>query len=204
MMLDGAEEGQLRGPIDVLAPYSNSSGMGGWSAPTGLEESTTTTKRSAETPTSFSRVWAAPPPFTSQPSGATWSAPSMQRSSRSISPNGSTWGPIDRADDSMRGEDATHRSDSLRRVRAGRRYATVDPVPNPTVIPSSTSSAAARQRGASHPRGSSSSFPVPQLNAHLLGKRGSSGRPIWQRSTAPLGNAEPRSGPEPAIDGRCR
>ena len=27
MMVDGAEEGQLRGPIDVLAPYTTSSSL---------------------------------------------------------------------------------------------------------------------------------------------------------------------------------
>jgi hypothetical protein len=28
MMVDGAEEGQLRGPIDVLAPYTSATGIG--------------------------------------------------------------------------------------------------------------------------------------------------------------------------------
>ena len=38
-------------------------------------------KRSAAAATIFSRTWAPPPPFTSQPSGAIWSAPSIARSS---------------------------------------------------------------------------------------------------------------------------
>ena len=46
-----------------------------------------TTKRSAAAATIFSRVCAPPPPFTSQPSGATWSAPSIARSRRSSPSN---------------------------------------------------------------------------------------------------------------------
>ena len=41
-----------------------------------------TTKRSAAAATIFSRVWAPPPPFTTQRSAATWSAPSTARSRR--------------------------------------------------------------------------------------------------------------------------
>ena len=53
--------------------------------------------RSAAAATIFSRVWAAPPPFTSQPSGVTWSAPSTARSSPSSASNGSTSRPSSRA-----------------------------------------------------------------------------------------------------------
>ena len=83
-----------------------------------------TTKRSDAAATSFSRVWAAPPPFTSQPDGATWSAPSMARSSRdgaSGPANGSTGIPSSRAASSVAGEVATQRSSSLRAASAGSR-----------------------------------------------------------------------------------
>ena len=63
---------------------SSSRGTGAWTAATGLDESAMTTKRSAAAATIFSRVWAAPPPLTNQPSGEIWSAPSMVRSNRSI------------------------------------------------------------------------------------------------------------------------
>ena len=56
-----------------------------------------TTKRSAAAATIFSRVWAPPPPLTSQPSGATWSAPSIAMSRRSSPSNGSTASPSSRA-----------------------------------------------------------------------------------------------------------
>ena len=42
-----------------------------------------TTKRSAAAATIFSRRWAPPPPLISQPSGVTWSVPSIAMSSRS-------------------------------------------------------------------------------------------------------------------------
>ena len=112
-------------------------------ASTGLEESAITTKRSAAAATIFSRVWAAPPPLTSQPSGAIWSAPSMAMSKRSMRSKGSTSNPSWRAASSVRGEVATQRRRRERRASAGSRKATVEPVPSPTVMPSSTSSAAA-------------------------------------------------------------
>ena len=56
-------------------------GSGRRSRSTGFDESAITTKRSAAAATIFSRVWAPPPPLTSQPSGATWSAPSIAMSS---------------------------------------------------------------------------------------------------------------------------
>ena len=102
-----------------------------------------TTKRSAAAATIFSRVCAAPPPLTSQPSGAIWSAPSTARSSRSSSSNGSTASPSSRARVSVWSEVATQRRRRPRRASAGRKCATVEPVPSPTSIPSSTSSAAA-------------------------------------------------------------
>src|SRR5262245_52160953 len=63
--------------------------------------------------------------------------------SASTPENGSTDIPSARAALSVAGEVATQRSDSSRRASAGSRWATVDPVPRPTRIPSSTSSAAA-------------------------------------------------------------
>ena len=63
---------------------SSSSGTGPCSASTGLDESAMTTKRSAAAARIFSRVCAPPPPLTSQPSGAIWSAPSMVMSKRSM------------------------------------------------------------------------------------------------------------------------
>ena len=68
-----------------------------------------TTKRSAAAATIFSRVCAPPPPLTSQPSGATWSAPSIAMSSRSSASNGSTESPSSRAARSVAGEVATQR-----------------------------------------------------------------------------------------------
>ena len=61
----------------------SSSGIGAAISSTGFDESAITTKRSAAAATIFSRVWAPPPPLTSQPSGAIWSAPSIAMSSRS-------------------------------------------------------------------------------------------------------------------------
>ena len=121
----------------------SSSGTGACSAGTTFVESTITTNRSAAIATNFSRVWAPPPPFTNQPSGLIWSAPSIARSSRSMM-NGSTCNPRLLATSWVRGEVATQRTDSLREARAGSKYATVVPVPSPTTMPSSTSSAAAR------------------------------------------------------------
>ena len=48
-----------------------------------MSDEAITTNRSAAAATIFSRVWAAPPPFTSHPAGSTWSAPSIAMSSRS-------------------------------------------------------------------------------------------------------------------------
>ena len=62
----------------------SSSGIGAAISSTGFEESAMTTKRSAAAATIFSRVWAPPPPLTSQPSGAIWSAPSIAMSRRWI------------------------------------------------------------------------------------------------------------------------
>ena len=64
------------------------------------------------------------PPFTSQPDGATWSAPSMATSSRdgaSGPAKGSTGIPSSRAACSVAGEVATQRSSSLRAASAGSR-----------------------------------------------------------------------------------
>src|SRR5262245_57141049 len=62
-------------------------------------------------------------------------------SKRSIVSNCSTRRPSSAAAFSVRGDVATHRKSSWRAASAGSRYATVEPVPRPTVIPSSTSSA---------------------------------------------------------------
>jgi hypothetical protein len=62
------------------------------------------TKRSAAAATIFSPVWAPPPPLISQPEGATWSAPSIARSSPSNVLNGSTFSPSSSAICSVRGE----------------------------------------------------------------------------------------------------
>src|SRR3954447_1236186 len=121
----------------------SSSGTGGASASTTLSPEAITTKRSAAAATIFSRVWAPPPPLTSQPPGSTWSAPSIAMSSRSRRSNGSTSSPSARAAVSVATEVATQRRRSSRRASAGSRCATVLPVPSPTVLPSSTSAAAA-------------------------------------------------------------
>ena len=78
-----------------------------------LFEPTMTTNRSAAAARAFSRVWAAPPPLTSQPDGATWSAPSIARSTRAGAPgplNDSTLIPKSRAARSVARElvDAAH------------------------------------------------------------------------------------------------
>ncbi len=78
-------------------------------ASTGLLESAITTKRSAAAATIFSRRWAPPPPLISQPSGVTWSVPSIAMSSRSSSPNSSTAMPSSRAWSSVATEVATQR-----------------------------------------------------------------------------------------------
>src|SRR5258708_3872236 len=121
---------------------SSSRGTGPCRAGTGLEESAMTTKRSAAAATIFSRVCAPPPPLTSQPTGSTWSAPSMARSSRSTSVKGRTSSPTAAPSSSVAGEVATHVMSSRRTPRAGTSSATVDPVPRPTHIPFSTSAAA--------------------------------------------------------------
>ena len=79
-----------------------------------------TTKRSAAAATIFSRVWAPPPPLTSQRSGATWSAPSIAMSSRSSLSNGSTGSPSSRAGSLGRGRggDAARSRAAARRARA--------------------------------------------------------------------------------------
>src|SRR6202453_1084400 len=110
---------------------------------TGLEDAALTTNRSPAPATIFSRVCAPPPPLTSQPSGAIWSAPSMVMSNRSVLGTSSILRPSARAACSVRGDVAAQTMLSDRLARAGSRYATVDPVPSPTVMPFSTSSAAA-------------------------------------------------------------
>ena len=102
-----------------------------------------TTKRSAAAATIFSRVWAPPPPLTSQPSGAIWSAPSIAMSSRSRRSKSSTGIPSPRACSPVATEVTTQRIERPRAAIAGSRWATVEPVPRPTTMPSSTSSAAA-------------------------------------------------------------
>src|SRR5262245_29558118 len=105
-----------------------------------------TTNRSAAAATAFSRVCAAPPPFTSQPDGSTWSAPSTAMSNRGSAPmpaKDSTCNPMSRAAVSVATEVATQRRSRPRDARAGSRNATVEPVPSPTVMPFSTSRAAA-------------------------------------------------------------
>ena len=62
---------------------------------------------------------------------------------RAAPENDSTARPSPRAASSVAREVATHRRDRPLRARAGSRYATVEPVPSPTRIPSATSSAAA-------------------------------------------------------------
>ena len=136
---DGLEVAQRRGDAEL----EQLDGHRGVSLATGLVESPITTKRSAAPATIFSRVCAPPPPFTTQPSGAIWSAPSMARSKRSVDPNPSIGIPRARAASSVRGDVATQRMRRRRAASAGNRNATVVPVPSPTVIPLSTSSAAA-------------------------------------------------------------
>ena len=68
-------------------------GSGRRAPSTGFDESAITTNRSAAAATIFSRVCAPPPPLTSQPSGAIWSAPSIAMSRRSSRSNGSTGMP---------------------------------------------------------------------------------------------------------------
>ena len=76
----------------------------------GLLESAITTKRSAAAATIFSRVWAPPPPLTSQRSGDIWSAPSIAMSSRTKASNASTARPSSRPRSSVSTEVATQRS----------------------------------------------------------------------------------------------
>ncbi len=150
---------------------NSSSGTGPRRASTGLLESAMTTKRSAAAATIFSRRWAAPPPLISQPSGVTSSVPSIARSSRRSVLNSSTGIPSSRACSSVATEVATQRiSPTPRRAIAGSRWATVDPVPRPTVIPLSTSSAAASAA-------SRFSVSAPVTGGTLFGPAGAGGVP---------------------------
>ena len=62
---------QGRGEEAVVDHPRSSSAIGAVISPTGFAASAITTKRSAAAATIFSRVWAPPPPLTSQPSAAT-------------------------------------------------------------------------------------------------------------------------------------
>ncbi len=119
----------------------SSSGIGGRTRSTTFSDETITTKRSAAAATIFSRVWAPPPPFTTHELGVTWSAPStaMSRAPSSVT----SCRPSSRAAFSVAGDVAMQRMSRRRSASARRKYATVVPVPRPTCIPSSTSSAAA-------------------------------------------------------------
>ena len=94
---------------------------GGPSASTTLSDEAMTTKRAEAAATTFSRVCAPPPPLMTQPSGATWSAPSMAMSSASRVSNGSTTSPSSSARCSVAGEVATQRSVRRRCASAGSR-----------------------------------------------------------------------------------
>src|SRR5215218_1029146 len=133
-----------RSRVEAAPNPNSSSGTGQVNASTGLLETQTTTNRSAAAATIFSRRWAPPPPLISQPSGVTSSVPSMAMSSRVRRSKSSTGIPSSRACSSVATEVATQRIPSRpRRAIAGSRWATVEPVPKPTVIPLSTNSAAA-------------------------------------------------------------
>ena len=92
--------------------------------------------------TSFSRVWARPPPLISHGPGAIWSAPSIAMSSSGSVSKASTINPAASAASAVASEVATQRIRSARAASAGINGATVDPVPRPTRIPSSTRPAA--------------------------------------------------------------
>ena len=89
---------------------------------TSLFEETITTKRSAAAASAFSRVCAPPPPLTSQPDGAAWSAPSIVRSRSWSGASGpmNDWTsiPSSRAARSVAGELVTHRTSSRHTARA--------------------------------------------------------------------------------------
>ena len=65
----------------VSPKASSSSGTGGVRRGTGFSCEAMTTNRAAAAATSFSRVWARPPPLISHGPGAIWSAPSIAMSS---------------------------------------------------------------------------------------------------------------------------
>ena len=113
----GAEPGEGRAQAEGEAAPAAPAAL---SASTGLLESAMTTKRSAAAATIFSRRWAPPPPLISQPSGVTWSVPSIAMSSRSSSLNSSTGMPSSRACSSVATEVATQRM-PLRPRRGERR-----------------------------------------------------------------------------------
>ena len=119
-----------------------------------------TTKRAAAAATIFSRRWAPPPPLISQPSGVTSSVPSIAMSRWARESKSSTGMPSERAWSAVATEVATQRRSVIpRRASAGSRWATVEPVPRPTVMPLSTSSAAASAAR----RFSSSALKMPRL-----------------------------------------
>ena len=123
---------------------SSSSGTGGWMRATGLDESAMTTKRSAAAATIFSRVCAAP---------AAFHQPAVRGDLvRAVDGHVESIDAIERLDSATRDHVPLRRSAarwrrsacrSDRRASAGSRNATVVPVPSPSVMPSSTSSAAA-------------------------------------------------------------
>src|SRR6201995_5335235 len=138
-----SDAGSTRRKVARSPKDSSSRGMGACRAGTGLEGSAMTTKRAGAPATIFSPVWAPPPPLTSNPSGAIWSAPSIVMSNRSMLVTSSIRKPSSRAACSVRGDVAAQTMSRDRLAKAGSRYATVEPVPSPTVMPFSTSPAAA-------------------------------------------------------------
>ena len=88
-----APSASYRGPRQPGAKSSTSSGVpNGPRRCTSFDSSTTTMKRGDIWPTSFSRVWAPPPPLVRLNAGSTSSAPSMARSSEPISSGVTTAG----------------------------------------------------------------------------------------------------------------
>ena len=161
----------IRARVASTPNASSSSGIGGRIRSTTLSDDMTTTKRSADAATIRSRVCAPPFPLTTQPSAASWSAPSTARSSRlgALLPwKGTTWRPSSTASASVASEVATQTRSRVRAASACTKYVAVEPVPRPIVIPLSASAAAAsaascfsRSRSATSARNSTAPVAVP-------------------------------------------
>ena len=109
------------------------------STSTRLAGSTMQTKRSLASAMIFSRVSAAPPPLIRRRCGSHSSAPSTYSDNGPVALRSITSMPCARRRCVLCSElDTVPAMRSRKRASASMKYATVEPVPTPTIIPSST------------------------------------------------------------------